>query len=517
MIYGFLSSKLFTEKIHSSHILWRLTFEPFYNENLSKNKRIYLLGLTKHSSENMISHLMRSSHAVDLEKLMQVAREVALSKGEEEQEGLILLGTLLQEKEDASFFRVWKEANTEETLFRCGLHLEYKARDLEMTNVKRTALLKEAIALYERSGGSMANERIGTLYMIDLCGEPEAYKKAFQALTKSGSSASLLNLAELIRFGYHGEKADVGKAKDVLLSLQEKLESDLESEDSKKILPDLYNNLGSIFQGLGQLNVAIEYYKKSKTEFALNSLSDLLPDQDRCGEGLSSLLKNNKSITSKLNAQHCLYDNGKINKDDYLKYLRELLLCKIRPEELGYIIVAICALTATDSQLYQESKEKFLAVSHLVAETEKLIILSKIDILEKNYDRARLYLSKLVLGASAEGITLLDQLDQLELEEAIQEENLALFRKVIGFLQDVTSKRAEASSEEESDDDEEEDKKKESEDKEEPFESLVASTSLVKPSLPKLSKSEKRAIKESKKQMKAQRKKEKRLADWGGD
>lgn len=510
-VYDFLHRTSLLTDIYYSSILWALTSEPFYDQKLSKSKSIYLFGLKDNLPEQTVRCYLSSCNAVNLEKLMQLAQEVVLSKGGSEQQGLILLADMLKKKGDERFFSVLKKANTPESLLHCGFHLERKGYKLKRTDLKYTALLKDAIRMYERSGTSKANERIGSIYMIHLCEEPDAYKKAYQALMHSDTATALLNLVEIIRYGYHGEEPDVEKAKEMLLSLQERLESDPGSKDAKEVLLDLYNNLGSIFQGAGDLETAIEYYKKSGTENALNSLICIFKSQGTGGEFLE-LLKKSGSVSSQLNVNHYLYSNKRMTKAEYLNSLKELSTQNPTPEEIGYLLVGIGSVTGVESRLYQEAKQKFLSVSHFVVETEKLITLSKVDIFEGKYDRARLYLSKLVLGASAEAILILEDLDRIEKEEAYKVELSDFFMRTEGLLREIISKRKEVSSGEESSSSEEE----ESEDEAVPCEKVAASSSSAKASPPKLSRAKKRAIKEAKlaeKAIKVQERTQRRI-EW---
>ncbi len=419
LIREFLTSPYFEDRMHTSKIIWALTSEPFYERALAKSKRIFLLGLTQNSPVDTITRFISSRHASDLEKLMTLSREVALSKGETEQQGLLFLSRVLERKSDSRVLKVFERINTAESLERCGQILVKQALSEDIKNPVRNLLLQKAIKFFERSASPASYNLIGDLYMHYMFEDKERYQKAFKAYERSTLVDSLLNIAEIIRYGHHGEQPNPGKAKEMLLSLKEQLEKDPSSKESKNVLPYVYNNLGSIAQALGDIETASEFYLKSGTDSALNSLAIIL---QRSGEEEEALriYQGLGSIEARLNINYSRYDKQELSAEDYFAILGKMLAENPTPVEAGYILVQMTFIKKTDTPLFQDALRDFYKSSDRVPEIERLIIFSELSFLNKDYDQARLYLSKLVLGASVRGIELLKQLDKLE-EEAGEE------------------------------------------------------------------------------------------------
>jgi len=520
-IREFLASPYFEDRMHTSKIVWALTLEPFYERALAKSKRIFLLGLTQNPPVETIARFISSRHASDLEKLMTLSREVALSKGETEQQGLLFLSRVLERQSDSRVFKVFERINTPESLERCGQILVKQALSEDTKNPVRNLLLQKAIKFFERSASPASYNLIGDLYMHYMFEDKERYQKAFKSYERSTLVDSLLNIAEIIRYGHHGEQPDPEKAREMLLSLKEQLEKDPSSKESNTVLPYVYNNLGSIAQALGDIETASEFYLKSGTDLALNSLAIIL---QRSGEGEEALriYQGIGSIEERLNINYSLYDKQELSAEEYFDILGKMLAENPTPVEAGYILVQMTFIKKTDNPLFQDALRDFNESSYKVPEIERLIIFSQLSFLNKDYDQARLYLSKLVLGASVAGIELLKQLDKLEeeaearlLEEKSEVVSEPFFPEGLAPLFSLPDRKINFLKEDKTHTD-----FFDSERKDESPSIAEASTSSSTSLLPKLSKAEKKAIKEEKaaeKNLKAQariqRKIEKKVAN----
>lgn len=361
---------------------------------------------------------------VGLEQLITISEELALAKGQTTQEGLMSLAECLKPQSHSRAIKVFERINSKESLRQGAMILMEDALSLELSDCNRTRLFKKAIKLLKSCGSPRNYQLIGDIYMDYFFEAEDRYKKAFEAYNGVLLPLALLGQAEIVRYGYHGERPNPETARETLLSLKEELERNLNSSESKVVLPRLYNDLGSLFEGSEDLDSAKQFYRKSNSERAVKSLAALFHREGN-NEAALKLYETLQSIDARIMHDYIRFLQREISEEDYFDVLKRMLGEKKSIGNLGSILVKMTAIGRTDNPFYQNGLKEFTRYSHSIPESERLFILSELSFFNNDDDQARIYLSNLVLGKSPRAIELLAKLeDRLKKKELMEMESL---------------------------------------------------------------------------------------------
>jgi toxin YoeB len=404
----FLSSKDFSETLRPSHYIWGKR-EPFYDPSISKKRLIFLHAGSRNPYKNTINELFLSRHD-NCERLIVVSQEVALSKKEPAVLGLEHLADIYIKKEDIkSAIQVLQEIDTPESLFKVGLLL-HKNKEY-----------KKAVKFYAQSQTSEAYANAGNIYIHELGHEKDAMKKAFSFFEKSSFPFAIINKAEIIRYGWHGETPDINQALKILRDLDESFEG-RESNSTTEIVR---NNIGSIYRFLNDNKNAKEFYAKSGSAMALNSLAMILQEEGDIN-GAMALTQNIKSVSAQINYFRNSLKLDEISRDDYGNNVAALLTTlECRPEDLGNILHELYLIDFHDKKLMGKTEKEYEKVSEMMPSHERNLINAKLCSVKNDFDKARLILSTLILQSNCEAISYLEVMDLLEKEHNAKKEQEA--------------------------------------------------------------------------------------------
>ncbi|HBC71676.1 MAG TPA: hypothetical protein DCZ38_02695 [Coxiellaceae bacterium] len=231
--------------------------KTFYDPELAKNKRIFLLKLyqkiNKLSIKQTVYDFCKANE--DQDDLANLCEEIALAAGKPAASGLIALAEIyitnnnikkaknVLEKLEAPEIQIPADFFELEAFLDIG-RLLLEQIISEQPNID-LELLKKVIYFLEKSKTTEAQYIIGVFYQECF----HEYKKAYECFLKSADvfPSAKVSMAEIIRNGLHGENPDINKSLKIYLALETECTPNPPSKEHTDILPTVLNNIGSIY------------------------------------------------------------------------------------------------------------------------------------------------------------------------------------------------------------------------------------------------------------------------------